>query len=204
VRKTRSKGFTLIELMIVVAIIGILAAIAIPNFIRYQLRSKTTEAKTVHGGIKTSEESFRSEYDAYVLSAARPGIGPRGIKTGWGTQVCGAACNRISMSAAGGSSGLCDQYECIGYRPSGDVYYDYQTDIQDPGAGGGVVPEYTTGAVADLDGDTVTGGFCYGTGNTPGTTSFVVPCPLVAGGQGTCVVGTAPASEVVDCDTNNY
>ena len=44
--KTNRKGFTLIELMIVVAIIGILAAVAIPGFMKYIKDSKTTEAKT--------------------------------------------------------------------------------------------------------------------------------------------------------------
>jgi type IV pilus assembly protein PilA len=52
------KGFTLIELMIVVAIIGILAAIAIPNFLRFQAKSKQSEAKTNLGGIFTAQIAF--------------------------------------------------------------------------------------------------------------------------------------------------
>ena len=61
-----TKGFTLIELMIVVAIIGILAAIAVPNFVKFQCRSKQSEAKTNLKGIYVAEESYRAENDTYV------------------------------------------------------------------------------------------------------------------------------------------
>jgi type IV pilus assembly protein PilA len=64
--KLRSKkGFTLIELMIVVAIIGILAAIAIPNFLRFQAKSKQSEAKTNLGGIFTAETAYFGEHNAF-------------------------------------------------------------------------------------------------------------------------------------------
>ena len=79
------KGFTLIELMIVVAIIGILAAIAIPNFIRYQLRSKTAEARTNIGGIRVAQESFKATEDNYIFATANPdntpGPGLRSLRT---------------------------------------------------------------------------------------------------------------------------
>jgi len=66
-RMLRSKkGFTLIELMIVVAIIGILAAIAIPNFLRFQAKSKQSEAKTNLGGIFTAETSYFSEHNNFA------------------------------------------------------------------------------------------------------------------------------------------
>ena len=55
------KGFTLIELMIVVAIIGILAPIAIPNFIAYQAKSKQSEAKVSLGAIFTSAVAYQAE-----------------------------------------------------------------------------------------------------------------------------------------------
>ena len=57
------KGFTLVELMIVVAIIGILAAIAIPNFIRFQLRAKTAEAKSCLTAIKNLQIAHYAEND---------------------------------------------------------------------------------------------------------------------------------------------
>ena len=64
--KKGKKGFTLIELMIVVAIIGILAAIAIPNFLRFQAKSKQSEAKTNLGGIFTAETSYFAENNAFA------------------------------------------------------------------------------------------------------------------------------------------
>ena len=62
----RNRGFTLIELMIVVAIIGILASIALPNFQKFQCRAKQTEAKTGLHLLTAAEEHFRAENDRYT------------------------------------------------------------------------------------------------------------------------------------------
>lgn len=63
--KLSKNGFTLIELMIVVAIIGILAAIAIPNFLKYQAKAKTSESQANLKGIFTSEIAYFSENNQY-------------------------------------------------------------------------------------------------------------------------------------------
>ncbi len=59
------KGFTLIELMIVVVIIGILAALAIPRFMRATTKSKQSEARQVLKQIYSMERAYRQEYNAY-------------------------------------------------------------------------------------------------------------------------------------------
>jgi prepilin-type N-terminal cleavage/methylation domain-containing protein len=60
------KGFTLIELMIVVVIIGILAALAIPRFMQATTKSKQSEAKGILKQIYTMERAYRQENDVYV------------------------------------------------------------------------------------------------------------------------------------------
>jgi len=74
--KNALKGFTLIELMIVVAIIGILAAIAIPNFIKFQARSKQSEAKSNTKAMFTAEKAFYSEKDRFSTLVGEVGFAP--------------------------------------------------------------------------------------------------------------------------------
>ena len=67
-KKNSQKGFTLIELMIVVVIIGILAALAIPRFMRATTKSKQSEAKQILKQIYTMEQAYRQEKNVYWVT----------------------------------------------------------------------------------------------------------------------------------------
>ena len=74
-RKTNGRrGFTLIELMLVVGIIGAIAAIAIPNFIKYQARSRRSEAFTNLSAMARAQKAFLAERNYFHDSVLASGI----------------------------------------------------------------------------------------------------------------------------------
>jgi type IV pilus assembly protein PilA len=75
--KLMQKGFTLIELMIVVAIIGILAAIAIPAYQDYTIRSQVTEGLNLAGAVKAEVAEFYAQNGAWPLNLG-PGVNTLG------------------------------------------------------------------------------------------------------------------------------
>lgn len=72
----RQDGFTLVELMVVVAIIGLLSAVAIPNFKKYQAKAKVSEAKLQLAAAYTAEQSFFSDFNIYAGCLTYMGFDP--------------------------------------------------------------------------------------------------------------------------------
>lgn len=115
------KAFTLIELMIVVAIIGILAAIAVPNFVKFQCRAKQSEAKGNLKALYVSQEAFRAESDTYASMADikagsaslsgitnKMGFVPKGGKLRYTYTVGNADATTFSATAAASAGRIAD------------------------------------------------------------------------------------------------
>ena len=162
----RKGGFTLIELMIVVAIIGILAAIAIPNFLRFQLKAKSSEGKTNLAAIRTAEQSYYSEFGSYVSSQ---GVSPANTTTS----------SKVAFTGTAG-------FNTIGWAPEGLVFFCYGVGAPAPGT------TFWATAMADIDANGVRQAWAYRTvatatvasghacANLP-TNNQVGPCELAYG-----------------------
>ena len=166
----RRGGFTLIALMIVVAIIGILAAIAIPNFLRFQLKAKSSEGKTNLAAIRTAEESYFAEYGVYISSEASPATISNNQKTIFSHAIAGKG------------------FDVLGWSPEGMVFFNYSVAINGN--------NYTAAAMADIDNDTAAQYWGYTTDQaTAAKSNATGQCPgPVATGLSKEVVGPCVAT----------
>lgn len=107
------KGFTLIELMIVVAIIGILAAIAVPQYLNYVTRAQVSEAITLGAGMKARLGDYGWNHASWPSKFVGSNITP--------------AAGEISVTLAGKYSEMSD--EVTGVYPAGEIVMTMTTGI---------------------------------------------------------------------------
>jgi type IV pilus assembly protein PilA len=200
----KQEGFTLIELMIVVAIIGILAAIAIPNFIQYQMRSRTSEAKTNLSAIKTANFAFQAEQRCFLSATAVPvgGAPPvNGSLVAWPGGVGGAAAPTVGgavwcFTNAGLASTATGTYGDIGMVPAGAVRYQYHL------AASAAATPLVGGVPVPVKGGCGSAALAAGPANSP-TLGFVAQA--LGDLDGDAVLGDFKVSDlgnVVNCLTN--
>ncbi|MDP8261075.1 MAG: type II secretion system protein [Candidatus Kappaea frigidicola] len=129
----RARSFTLIELMVVVALISILVTIAVPNYQRFQLRAKVAEANHNLGAIRGCLEVYEMENESYVLCTLHPATVPSAARVFWE------------------DTAVPQSWIDIGFKPVGQIRYSYEVQAGASGIG----TSYIIIARGDLDGDGV-------------------------------------------------
>ena len=139
--KSNKKGFTLIELMIVVAIIGILAAVAIPAFLKYIKKSKTTEART----------NLRKIYDGEVTYYSEETVNQAGTILSKQFVSCTAQPSSYGINKTAGNWETSD-WQAVKFATDSPVLYQYVVTA----SGTGTTSSFTARALGDIDGDSTT------------------------------------------------
>jgi prepilin-type N-terminal cleavage/methylation domain-containing protein len=155
--KRLTKGFTLIELMIVVSIVGILAAIAIPSFAKYQLRSKFSEAASNNEGLRKAEEALRHGERGIVVAGTLDTSYSPGTYWNLGGGVLPSS--TVGSAKLSWSAAQLARIAAMDWQIEGSTYFNYAVSVQGAAVAGfsesGTA--YFAGAAADVDSDGVHG-----------------------------------------------
>ncbi len=109
--KLNQKGFSLVELMVVVAIIGILATIGIPQYQKFMAKARQSEAKTHLNAVFQGEASFFTEYNNYTVSLKSIGAGAVGQNLRYNAGFAGLnACAAVAANMPPEDNGTADTY----------------------------------------------------------------------------------------------
>jgi type IV pilus assembly protein PilA len=128
--RSRARGFTLVEMSVVVVVVAILGVLAILGYRRHVATARSAEAKQVTGGIRGAQEAYKTEKGIYASVSSTdvsyyPAAVPGKFATAWG-----APCTNCA-------SGDPDGWKKLAVAPAAPVMFGYATVANVGGTGGG-------------------------------------------------------------------
>ena len=177
-------GFTLIELMVTVALIGVLTALAIPNFLAYQAKARRGEAYTNLSALARAQKTYHAEHGRFldVLTSGEPSLPDPNLYGGLGV-------HKMPWDAAAAAF-----FDRTGWEPEGHVYYSYELRS----VGCGCTECFTLAAHGDVDGDGAVSSVLYVHPAFDSAGSLVGQCPTYLGGGLTAPLQPISGSPIFD------